>query len=63
MSQLIFCDTNVLIYAVDDRDKEKRDRAREWLAHCWESRCGKLSTQVLSEFYVNIRKKLVGRRL
>jgi predicted nucleic acid-binding protein len=60
MSDLVFIDTNVLIYAVDDRDKEKRDRAREWLTHCWENRCGRLSVQVLNEFYVNVRKKIDG---
>ena len=58
MSDLVFIDTNVLIYAVDDKDKAKRDRARTWLAHCWENRCGRLSNQVLNKFYVNVRKKL-----
>jgi predicted nucleic acid-binding protein len=53
----VFLDTNVLLYAVDDKDAEKRDRARHWLTACWQRRCGRLSTQVLSEFYANVRKK------
>ncbi|MBS0449422.1 MAG: PIN domain-containing protein [Proteobacteria bacterium] len=56
----IFVDTNVLVYAIDDQDPGKRDRAREWLAACWKHRCGRLSTQVLNEFYVNVRKKFPG---
>jgi len=53
----VFVDTNVLLYGVDDREPVKRDRARLWLALCWERRCGRLSTQVLNEFYANVRKK------
>lgn len=56
----IFLDTNVLLYAVDDKDLVKRDRARQWLAACWQKRCGRLSTQVLNEFYANVRKKFVS---
>lgn len=56
----VFVDTNVLIYNVDDRDPGKRDRARAWLAACWRLRCGRLSTQVLNEFYVNVRRKFAG---
>ena len=54
---LLFVDTNVLLYGVDDRNIAKRDRARAWLAACWTLRCGRLSTQVLNEFYWNVRKK------
>jgi predicted nucleic acid-binding protein len=53
----VFLDTNVLLYAVDEKDVAKRDRARQWLTACWQRRCGRLSTQVLSEFYVNARRK------
>ena len=51
----IFLDTNVFLYGIDDRDADKRDRARAWIAACWQRRCGRLSTQVLNEFYVNVR--------
>jgi len=53
----VFIDTHVLLYGVDDADPAKRDRAREWIAACWQRRCGRLSTQVLSEYYVNVKKK------
>lgn len=53
----VFVDTSVLLYAVDDRDPHKRDLARAWLAECWQRRCGRLSWQVLGEFYANVRKK------
>ena len=56
----VFVDTNVLLYGVDDRDPAKRDSARAWLAVCWERRCGRLSTQVLNEFYANARRKFSG---
>lgn len=53
----IFVDTNVLLYAVDDREPRKRDLSRVWLAACWRGRCGRISTQVLNEYYANVRKK------
>jgi predicted nucleic acid-binding protein len=53
----VFIDTDVLLYGVDDADLAKRDRAREWIAACWQRRCGRLSTQVLNEFYVNIKRR------
>lgn len=57
MSVDVFVDTNVLLYAFDDKDAAKRDRSRDWLSACWQRRCGRLSTQVLNEFYANARRK------
>ncbi|MFO1326508.1 MAG: PIN domain-containing protein [Rubrivivax sp.] len=57
MTLLVFVDTNVLVYAADDQDPSKRDRARAWLTACWQRRCGRLSTQVLNEYYAVIRRK------
>jgi predicted nucleic acid-binding protein len=54
---LVFVDTNVLLYAIDDREPDKRDRSRLWLAACWSRHCGRLSTQVLNEFYWNVRRR------
>lgn len=51
-----FIDTNVLVYAVDDGEPAKRDRARAVLAA--EADNLVLSTQVLSEFYVVVTRKL-----
>ena len=57
MSTTVFVDTNVLLYCVDDRDLAKRDRARGWISACWERRCGRLSVQVLNEFYSKARQQ------
>lgn len=50
-------DTNVLVYTVDDSEPHKRDIARATLES---DRYGQfvLSTQVLSEFYVAVTRKL-----
>ncbi len=52
----VFVDTNVLLYAHDPRDPNKRAAASTWLSHCWATRTGRISTQVLNELYVNLRK-------
>jgi predicted nucleic acid-binding protein len=56
-THLVFIDTNVLLYAFDDKDVAKQQRARQWIGQCWVRRCGRLSTQVLNEFYANARKR------
>lgn len=53
MTALVFVDTNVFLYAVDERDPAKQAAARQWLAWCWTNRTGRISTQVLNEFYNN----------
>ena len=57
MSDSTFVDTNVLVYAVDDSEPEKRDLARHSLGS---GRYGKLvvSAQILGEFYVTVTRKL-----
>ena len=52
-----FVDTNVLVYAYDRAAGVKRDRARDLLEALWNEGRGVLSTQVLQEFYVNVRRK------
>jgi predicted nucleic acid-binding protein len=52
MSATLFVDSNVLVYAVDRRDAEKQRAARAWREALWRTRCGRLSFQVLQEFYV-----------
>jgi predicted nucleic acid-binding protein len=54
----VFVDTNVLLYVWDARDPVRQHRAVEWLSHLWESRRGRTSIQVLSEFYVAATRKL-----
>jgi predicted nucleic acid-binding protein len=53
-----FVDTNLILYSVDPRDPVKRDRSRMWLAALWESGAGRLSWQVLHEFYANAQKSI-----
>ncbi|QTD46074.1 PIN domain-containing protein [Ottowia testudinis] len=55
---LVFVDTNVLIYAEDCTDAAKQALALEWIGRLWRTRSGRLSTQVLNEFYVNVTRKL-----
>jgi len=58
MSDKIFVDTNILLYAHDPDSGEKRKTANERLRELWERKTGILSTQVLQEFYVNIIRKI-----
>jgi len=54
----VFVDSNVLIYVRDTADADKQVQAAAWMAELWRSRRGRLSSQVLSEFYVNATQKL-----
>lgn len=53
MTAPVFVDSNILLYAVDDADPRKQRAARDWRAELWKSRLGRVSFQVLNEFYVN----------
>ncbi|OGA53498.1 MAG: hypothetical protein A3G24_22095 [Betaproteobacteria bacterium RIFCSPLOWO2_12_FULL_62_13] len=57
----VFVDANVLIYARDSGEPSKQRRAQDWLACLWRDRLGRTSIQVLSEFYVNVTRKLAAR--
>lgn len=61
MSDVVFVDTNILVYAHDADAGVKRDRAIEKLRKLWETDTGRLSVQVLQEFYVNVTRKLATR--
>ena len=52
-----FVDTNVLVYAYDRGAGSKHDRALSLVENLWKEGNGVLSTQVLQEFYVNVRRK------
>jgi predicted nucleic acid-binding protein len=56
MSARTFLDTNVLVYAFDDAEPQKRDRARALLAAPPAPLV--ISTQVIGEFYVVVTRKL-----
>ena len=53
----VFVDTNVLLYSVDPRDSTKQARACAWLDYLWRYGEGRLSWQVLHEFYANAVRK------
>jgi len=52
-----FVDTNVLVYAYDRGAGSKHERALSLVENLWKEGSGVLSTQVLQEFYVNVRRK------
>lgn len=58
MTAPVFVDTNVLVYARDTRDEDKHQRAGEWMALLWRTRRGRLSVQVLNEYFVTVTRKL-----
>lgn len=57
MSDKFFVDTNILAYAHDRSAGVKHQRAQMLLEQLWNSGQGVLSTQVLQELCVNLRKK------
>ncbi|MBL8349316.1 MAG: PIN domain-containing protein [Burkholderiaceae bacterium] len=57
-ASIVFVDTNVLVYSEDRAHLEKHGAARRWLRELWLRRCGRVSTQVLNEFYVVTTRKL-----
>jgi len=58
MSVNFFVDTNILVYSRDSSEKEKQPKATQWLKSLWENECGKISTQVINEYYVTVTQKL-----
>ena len=61
MTELVFVDANVIIYARDRGEPAKQGRAAEWLSHLWLESRGRTSMQVLSEYYVTVTRKLATR--
>lgn len=55
---ITFVDTNVLVYARDVSVPDKHRQARAWMEHLWSAGDGRISTQVLSEYYVTVTRKL-----
>ncbi|MFV2062632.1 MAG: PIN domain-containing protein [Chloroflexota bacterium] len=58
MTVRVFVDTNVLLYARDASEKTKQPLAKRWLDELWDRRVGRLSHQVLNEYYVTVTRKL-----
>ena len=58
MSDRVFLDTNILLYAYDVDAGNKHRVARDLVRGLWNENTGVLSTQVLQEFYVNVTAKI-----
>lgn len=56
----VFVDTNILLYRRDPREPEKQAIAESWLETLARERAGRVSWQVLQEFYFNGLRKLVA---
>ncbi len=52
-----FVDSNILVYAHDNGAGVRHDVAKALVERLWLERSGVISTQVLQEFYVNVRRK------
>jgi predicted nucleic acid-binding protein len=57
MSDKCFVDANILVYAHDFGTGAKHERARALIEKLWSSGGGVLSTQVLQELCINLRRK------
>jgi predicted nucleic acid-binding protein len=57
-----FVDTSILVYAHDRSAGEKHRRAKDLVESLWRDRSGVVSTQVLQELCVSLRRK-AGRPL
>ena len=59
MTGPVFADTNVLVYDRDRRDLPKHERAQAWMSALWQyPGLGVVSSQVLTEFYWTVTRKL-----
>ena len=58
MKDRVFVDTNILVYFRDASEPEKQNMAQGLLRRLWEEKRGRISTQVLSEYFVTVTRKL-----
>jgi predicted nucleic acid-binding protein len=58
MSDRIFVDTNILVYAHDLSGGDRHAKASAVIEGLWEAETGVISTQVLQEFYVTVTRKI-----
>lgn len=58
MSDKVFVDTNVIVYSRDATEPVKQKQADNWLQHLWSNQSGRISFQVLNEYYVTVTNKL-----
>jgi predicted nucleic acid-binding protein len=58
MTEPVFVDTNIFVYARDAGEHVKQAAAEQWIRRLWIEQRGRTSTQVLSEFYTTVTRKL-----
>ena len=58
MIDKVFVDTNVLVYTRDASEPQKQKQAMGWMSHLWSKRIGRLSFQVIQEYYATVTAKL-----
>jgi len=58
MSDVVFVDTNILMYAHNRDAGSKREKAAQALDRLWDERVGRPSAQVLQEFYLTATKRV-----
>jgi predicted nucleic acid-binding protein len=58
MTEKIFVDSNVLVYCRDSAVARKQVAALNWMRHLWQTQRGRISVQVLNEFYLTVTAKL-----
>ena len=58
MPDKVFIDTNVLVYTRDASEAQKQKQAMAWMSYLWHTRTGRLSFQVIQEYYVTVTNKL-----
>jgi predicted nucleic acid-binding protein len=54
----VFVDTNVFVYASDNRETIKQSPAEQWLERLWREQSGRTSVQVLNECYWTLTHKV-----
>lgn len=54
----VLVDTNVFLYYVDSAAGDRQAQARNWVRYLWLSGNGRVSWQVLNEFYANATRKM-----
>jgi predicted nucleic acid-binding protein len=60
MSDRRFVDTNILVYAHDSTAGAKHERAKTLVERLWQERTGAISTQILQELAMNLRRKVAA---
>ena len=58
MSDSLFFDTNILVYAFDKTDQERYDIASRLVTEAFQKGNGAISVQVLKEFFVTVTRKV-----